>query len=256
MNTQGPYYINPYGGQFGPASRDIPVIVGRFGYVEVINTSFYNIFVTLQSMGTVYQEARSKVLYRLVQESQGTQMVTILARPNANSPESARQIRLPVSLQNGETGLLGIFINTYEEGEIEPYPPQALAGAAAPSSYFASADGTAGFSLVLPNTSTFFGVAAPLGTCDLLGFDCTLSFPSTSASGALVISNLNNQPDGSTILSYQIGQFTASINQENVAPLLVRYPTPLPNFLGSQITFTVPNISSAHIYLNAYYSLT
>ena len=256
MNTLGPFYINPYGGQFGPAQRDIPITLGRNGLLEIINTSNYNIYVSLQAMGTCYQEARSKKIYRIVQDVQGIQMLHVEARPDASSPESTRFVRLPVSFQNGETGILGIFLNTYEEGEAEVYPPVALSNPPAESSYFASKDGTAGFTLTLPNSSTFFGVPPALGTCDILGFDVSLSFPSTTANGALIIAGLNNQPDGSATLSYEIGQLTTSSAELNVAPLIVRFPTPLPNFLGSQITLTVPNLSGAHIYLNAYYSLT
>lgn len=259
MNTQGPYYLSPYGegpGEFGQISLEIPVILGRNGYLEVINLSNYNIKVSLQSMGAVTQEARSKVLYKIVQDIQGTQMITLSTPPDGVSPISARFIRLPISYENGETGFFGVWFNTYEEGEIEPYGPVSISNPPAQSSYFISKSSGAPLSLTLPNTATYYGVPANLGTCDLIGFDLTSTgATAANASFLLNIGNLNNQPDGSTALFYQ----QAAASGASIVPLIVRFPTPIPNFGGLQITFNLTasaGFAGATFDLNAYYTLT
>lgn len=254
MNTLGPYFLNPYQ-QNSPASAvgkfDIPIVIGTNGYVEVVNLTNFNCQVTFQSRGTAFQEARSKVLYKMTQAQQGIQMLT-LQTPQYQLPNPPRYVRLSVAYQNGETGFLPVWVNTYEEGEIEPYAPVSLANPPAQSSFFASKEVHAGGTLVLPNTFTFYGtVPSNEGTCDLLGFDYTSNGSASTSSGNLTITNLNNQPDGSTSIQYHI-LLTASTG----FVLSIRYPTPIPNFAGTQITFTAPNIGASGADLIAYYSLT
>lgn len=261
MNTQGPYYLNPYNSSnFGPPQLDVPIIVGRNGFMEIVNLSNYELIVSLQAMGTVFQEARSKVIYQIVQDIMGTQMLHLVT-PGNNTPPSPyppnRFVRLPVSYQNGETGFFGIWVNTYEEGEIQWYAPVPLADPPSQSSYYASKSGGSGLSLVLPNTATFFNsVDSALGTCDLLGFDLSSGGATgANASMTLTISNLNNMPDGSTTLSYAAAAATGN----SITPIQVRFPTPIPNLLGAQITFslsTSAGFTGTTFCLAAYYSLT
>lgn len=258
MYSLGPYYLLPYEGSPLSATQirstiTIPFSVGEDGIIEVINLSNFNLSVAFDTMGTAFQEARSKVMYRSQQGQIGSQTVTISTPANGVSPAGNRYIRLPCSYQNGETGFLGVSLNIYQAGEVDWAAPVSLTLPPAQSCYFATKNGTAGYTLVLPTTATFFmNVPLTLGTCDLLGFDYTGRDATGAGGGNLTISNLNNQPDGSTTIVYSLFS-NSGITQQ---PLIVRFPSPIPNALGNQITFTVPNLNTAFSTLTAYYSLT
>jgi hypothetical protein len=257
VNTQGPYFPHPYnqGGLNVVPAQTIPVLVGKNGFIEVINLTGFLLRVGFQSMGTILQEGRSKVIYKIVQDIQGTQMVTLIAPPKAFPalvPGGTGFFSIPLSNQ-AATGPNppGVYLNSYEEGEIEWYPPVALGAADTQGSYFMQASAVSvALSMLLPNTSTVYGVAPADGICYLLGFDLSSGTPAAGNTQDLTISNLFQQPDGSSSLLYRYAfQTTAGIIDR------VRFPTPIPNNFGTQITFAMPSASTT-VRVNAYYSLT
>jgi hypothetical protein len=257
MYTIGPNYISPYtgGNLVASTSQTIPFTVGKDGIAEVVNLTNFGILVTFDVLGTVFQEARSKCMYRCQQAAMGPQTVTVSTPVNGTFPGSPRYIRLPVAYQNGVTGLWPIFLNIYQAGEVEWSPPVSIANPPAQSCYSALATITTSGTLVLPTTDTFFNnVPSQLGTVDLLGFDLT-SNASGAGSGNLVISNIHAMPDGSTTLNYQVTTPTVASGTTFV-PFNIRFPAPLPNALGFPITFTLSGLSSGVFQLVAYYSLT
>jgi len=269
MNRQGPYYLFPYlsnafltlgSGFQGFPKVEIPIVIGTDGLVEVINLTNFGLTVTMQSQGNAYQDARSKCMYKLV-GTQGQQMITLAvnletAPPASFGPGPAINgpYQLPLALENaiGINAFYPVWLNVYEKNEAEWYPPVALSPPPAQQIYFASlaAPGT----LILPTTHDVYP-AVPLtnGVCYLLGFDTSSNNGATAASsGNLTISNLAQQPDGSTSMIYHlVNTTTAGFS------LSIRFPTPIPgNGGGSPITIVLPAVSTASESLIAYYSLT
>jgi len=261
MNTQGPYYLNPYGG-YGQPQIDISYLIGQKGFIEIINLTNFSFVATFQSQGNVYQEPRSKVLYKAVGAQQGQQTLHLsstVPQPLIVFPPN----RLPPSLQNGANGQLAIWVNIYQEGEIEAYSPIPLSPPPVESSFYVTATIVTSGSLLIPTTSTYFrtltgGTIIPdgSGTCDLLGFDLTSNAASAS-SGTLTISNISSVADG---INHSIIYELAAPTTTPLAPLIIRWPTPIPNLVGSpgfnQPTFTIAGLTSGTHQLTVYYSLT
>ena len=251
MYSVGPFNVNPFLSRY--PNSPVPLQVGRNGLVEVINLTAFDIFVSLPVLGTIFQESRSKVVYRASEATQGAQLLSVQRTASgtfANIPN--RVVRVPYVGQNGEIGFLGIYVNVYEEGEIEWYPPVALSPPASQTCFYESTFSTTNLSFSLPTTASFFGAPANEAYCNLLGFDFSGNAPSANISTALAITNLNNQPGGSTQLLYKVAANTG----QQVPHYEVRFSTPIPNFSGQAITFSVSGATGVDMVLNAYYSLT
>lgn len=258
MNTVGPFTLNPYINSFQGTSANqipVPITVGRGGLVEVINLSDYVIQLGFQSKGNVTQEASSKVLYKIVADIQGTQMVQLSAPPYFFTQLGSSFTSIQPPSTQAASGQLHnlVWFNVYEEGEIEPYSPVSLLPYSPKrTAVITATSSSAPLILTLPTTLSVF--SAPMSICYCTGFDLTADGPGAAVSSTLVISGIQSFDGGSGSLNYTIAQFTGAI----FVPLFVRFPAPLVSIITSQagnpMVFTLGNLN-AKVSLNVYYFL-
>lgn len=254
MNTVGPYTLNPYIASFQGTSANniaVPILVGKNGYVEVINLSDYIIQLAFQSKGSAIQESNSKVLYKITADIQGTQMIQLSAPPFFNNQFRSPQ---PPETQSasGQVHNL-IWFNVYEEGEIEPYSPVSLQPYnPLRTAVLTATASSAPITLTVPTTISQFG--APVSICYVTGFDLTASAPAANTITSLVISGIQAYDGGSTSLNYTIAQLVNVI----FPPIIIRFPAPIvatiSGSVSSPIVFTLGNMQT-QVSLNVYYFL-
>lgn len=227
--------------EFNPLTQVIPYQLGQYGLVEVINFSPFVINVALGGgNGSINQEQYSKCIYRAQQGAMG--QLTLTVTP------------LQCSMNFNSSAILGlepvVIVNTYQDGEIEPYPPFSLnIPPAFTCPQFAS------FADVQNTTVTVDGSAGgsytpPVSDHWLLGFDYSQGAGSAVSSGDLTIQNLA-ETMGSTN-----GKLLFRLRAETSGPptlLQVRFPGPLPNNPGFPIQFVCPNLTGVTANLNVYY---
>lgn len=258
MNTVGPFTLQPYINSFQGVSANnipVPILIGKNGFVEVINLSDYIIQLGFQSKGNVIQESNSKVLYKIVADIQGTQMIQLSAPPYFfNQLGSSFNSTQPPSTQSasGQVHNL-VWFNTYEEGEIEPYSPVSLQSYSPKRVAVKTATANAApITLTIPSTRDAFG--SQMSICYVTGFDLTGSGPTVNTGTTLVISGIQSFDSGDTTLNYTIAQFTGTI----FPPLFVRFPEPLVSTISGSssfpIVFTLGQMNT-QVSLNVYYFL-
>lgn len=259
MNTFGPYVINPYQintGAFDANSIEIPLQLSAGALFEVLNWSNFFVKISLQARGSVIQDPLSKICYRAVQGAFGTQMLSIrIDNIFATQFAPVAPLLQPLQEQHNSPNVGStLWVNTYEEGEIDWYPPTALQQQQpSGTTNFCRGSGAAGFTVSVPTTGTRYqGIARPVSY--ITGFDLTSQQGASAAGGQiLTIQNLLAQDDGSTQIRYH-GDVSTT---DGIEPLIVRFPAPLINDPSSntQVQFVVANTGGAFFNLTVYYFL-
>lgn len=216
------------------------VFVGRAGLIEFINESMLDITVTMPQ-GTIIIEQRSKTIWKIPTYLQG--QVSI-----AFAPIYQYQIQpqgIAFFQNNPVMGTASVlWINTYEDGETEWYPPIALGA-------LSSSNGAAFFkSATAPNgvvTNIIIGpfVSYPNSCIFLWGVDSHAEAPSATANATLTISGLIGGQ-----INYEVGAFLNSFPQQ----LSVRYSPPLSSTAGGSITVSAP-AWTANRFTTVYYTV-
>lgn len=254
MNTLGPYIVEPFNflqSQGAENHLQIPVQLSQNGLIEVINLSHFALNLNLQAKGQVVQEPRSKVIYKGVAAITGTQMIDISIPLLYTSANGVGNTLYNVGLAKNNPSSV-VFVNSYEEGEIEWYPPVSLGTSVLQSisNFMSSGATTSAITLTLPNTANLWVSTNPIfAACYLTGFDLSLDNNPTSTAGTMTITGLRQQQDGSNTLFYRLRTTTAA----QIQVITVRYPDPIPNQYGQNIVLNVPALGGASMTLNAFY---
>jgi len=234
--------------RFGPFSTDASfypdrtsfwyqVQVGRNGLIEFINLSSFDLQVDLP-MGSITIEQRSKSIWRLPEAYQGQVPLTVTpVLVYVLQPITGAQF-----FANPVAGIASVlWINTYEEGEIEWYPPASLGSAGPGQSFFLSTNTNPPAITIGPF------VAYPLSGIYLWGLDVTGNQPTANSAGVISIAGLV-----SGTWQIELSQVTGVVMQ----PLLVRWSPPMASTLGGTITLTCSApMTGANLRTTLYYTV-
>lgn len=235
--------------RYGPFSTDASfypdrtsfwyqVYAGRNGLIEFINLGIFDLQVTLP-MGDVTIEARSKSIWQLPEAYQGQvplQITPVLIYNLQPSPPVTQFFAQPVA---GTASVL--WINTYEEGERDLYPPTSLGAPGPGQSFFVSTNTN-------PPAITIGPFAAyPLSAIYLWGLDVTGNQPTANSAGVISIAGLV-----SGTWQMELSQVTGVVMQ----PLLVRWSPPLASTLGGTVALTTSAaMTGANLRTTLYYTV-
>lgn len=249
MQAQGPYLIDP--GQLpGSYNFEVPVNVGPGSYVELINLSAYDLHIRIDR-GDFTMPARKQWLIPMSESAYGQQQMNITpinqyvpVNPDANNVFA--QINTAVNTLQPI-----LWVNVYQQGEIEPYPPidlgQAVGWPQGPLQ-LASAQAATGNPLTLtvpPNVSL-----PSYQNVYIFGFDLTATQPTAAfQTPNIQIANLF----GGTA-NYALGAQGATAANGQIPGLFPRFNPPIWGKNGQSVVFSLPSLNSA-IDLNVWYAL-
>lgn len=257
MQSFGPYFVQLY--QFN--QRVVNINSGKASYLEILNYGPAMLQVNFQSGGTLWHGGRKQAIYKLVDQNQGAQTITITIPMLFSYVDAFIAPNVPLQILNfTEPSHLSpanapFFVNIYQDGEIDWYPPFELSSLINKVTNFTTHAPAAGpYTLLVPTTATAFTltrVPAAFQNTYLTGFDITIDAASASTTGTMTITNLQTQDDGSNQLAYRLRSMTVPDAQL----YSIRFPDPISNQSNSQITFNMPSLGDAQIALNVFYFL-